>query len=248
MITKGFIHVSPDARLSPEQRQNIGREFTDKTSGLKAASTLVMPPGVEYVPVQSTNQESAVLELMGWAEEAVYEVFGIPKSLFKQEFASYATADVQKSDYYKNTILPLYIIVEDALNNWAGITQQRNNKSEWFQFDKKDLESSEANNAKAQGRLYLAQTMAVKQSTGLYSPNELRIQAGDEPLYDAQGKPVPEAEENPILNPTIYESEEEVVEGEEEEEEKKSFFKKTLLSEIESDLNDKLNKEKKDNE
>lgn len=242
MMAKGFLQIA-EGRMSPEARKQLSRDFTDRTSGLSAAETVTLPPGVEYVPVQQNAQESATLELAGWAEEAVLKVFGIPKSVFSQEFASYAAADVQLADYYKNCILPLYKLIEDALNEWPGIT----GNNEWFQFDKKNLESAEAK--KLQGEAKEAHTRAAvnMQALGVYSANEIREAAGDEPLVDENGELHPLAEANPVTDPDAFEEQspadapqEDPKDQPEDPQNKKSisknFYHKTLLSEIEDEV------------
>lgn len=194
MMSRGFLQLAPETTYTFEQRQAISQEFSNRTSGQNSTSTLALPPGITYSPVQSTNQEGMILELLGFAKDMVLNTFGIPKSIFDQEFASYATADVQLNEYYNNTIEPIYKLIEDAINNCDFLTSEQ----EWFKFDRSFIKSAEKEKAFAQADLAKAQAAQVKKSLYNVSINEVRTTAGLDPILDDNGKPDPIAEDIPM--------------------------------------------------
>ena len=197
MMAKGYLQQDKDASasLSQTQMSQLARQFTEATSGDKASATIVIPKGISYQVIAQTLADSASVEFEKVSRQQIVRAFKIPESLFNSEAgASFATANIQEINFYKNTIKPICILIEGFLNYWSEVT----NETEYFRFELGDLISAEEEKARAETKKINADTAQVLNSLKLYSANEVREASGHDDIVDINENPIPDANVNPF--------------------------------------------------
>lgn len=197
MMAKGLLIQDKDSSsgLSQTQMTQLSKQFTDATAGSKSANTIMLPKGISYQTVQQTAADSSLIELLEQSRKAIVRAFKIPESIFNSEAgASYATANVQEMNFYKNTIKPICMFIESFINYWDQLTSE----TEYFKFELGDMTSAEEEQMKANTKQVKANTAMTLKSIGLYSPNDIREASGHEDIVDINENPIEEADVNPF--------------------------------------------------
>lgn len=197
MISRGVLQQRPESRIqyNSDQLSELSRQFTDATSGARAADTIGLPPGLEFNPIQVKMAEEGLLDLLKEAQDTIFRAFRVPRSFSDNQSDSYATSEVQRKNFYQTVILPLMRLIEDGFNNSPAFTSE----SEWFQFDKSKILTAEEKKAEGDALYALAQAAEIRQRLNIFTPNDIRLTAGAEILIDDEtGEPMPEAEINPL--------------------------------------------------
>lgn len=212
MMARGVLTQDKDATSSLSQNQmgQLARQFTEATSGDKSQNTVMLPKGIDYQPIQQTAADAGVLELQEGSKKDIVKAFKIPESIFNSEAgSSYATANIQEVQFYKNTIKPLCILIEQFVNQSDLFTST----TEYFKFELGNMMSAEEENVKAETRNLNANTASTLSSLNKFSPNEVREAAGFDELVDENEMPVPEADINPIQTELDEDNEEQVADN-----------------------------------
>lgn len=197
MMAKGLLLQDKEASsgLSSNQMKDLSRSFTEATSGDKSANTVMLPKGITYQTIQQTATDSGLIGLHGISDKTIVRAFKIPESIYNSENgASFATANIQEVNFYKNTIKPICLLIESFINYWDQLTSEK----EYFRFELGDMVSAEEEKSRADRRLVDSQTATNLQNLGLYSKNEIREASGHDPIMDSQGNPIEEADINPV--------------------------------------------------
>lgn len=197
MMAKGLLMQDKESSsgLSQTQMTQLSKQFTDATSGAKSANTIMLPKGISYQTIQQTASDSSLIELLDSSRKAIVRAFKIPESIFNSEAgASYATANVQEINFYKNTIKPICMFIESFINYWDQLTSE----TEYFRFELGDMTSSEEEQIRATTRQTNANSAMTLKNIGLYSANEIREASGHEQIVDINENPIPDADVNPF--------------------------------------------------
>lgn len=84
----------------------------------KAKKVAVLDAGLEYVIPQQSNQHMQLLELLGWARTTTLSVYGVPESeVAITSDQTYANGISANAGFWFQTILPIMLEIEEALND-----------------------------------------------------------------------------------------------------------------------------------
>lgn len=165
--------VTVPANTSDDELSTISQELESKGSGYgNGHRTLVVKEGVTYDDIKSTNlpmsyEESKIFEI---SEGAHSMVLGVPLALLQGDSASDKLIELE-AVMWKNTILPMLILIQEQLTKFLAVPE---NEDYIVEFDTSKIEALSLYKLE-QTRMQVAQVM-----TGIKSPNEVRIDNGDD--------------------------------------------------------------------
>lgn len=127
--------------MTKEQLGRFQRSFENNFTGRQNHHrTLILPPGMEYTPVETNPAEMALLEFCKYNREAILAAYNVPPiKAGIMDKANYANALVQLKQFFTDTVIPVLTFIEDGFN--LKNTLMPDQKQFRFKFDLSDVEA-----------------------------------------------------------------------------------------------------------
>lgn len=110
--------LSSDQQLTRDQAALARQMWEEQHRGVSRAHRIhVLGGGWKYQPLAPTHKDMAFMDLRRWTREEILATYGVPPVMVGlREGINRATAQVERRDFYENTILPRLGKVEAVLN------------------------------------------------------------------------------------------------------------------------------------
>jgi HK97 family phage portal protein len=189
----GGVLIAP-TKMDPLSAARIKTDVAN----LKAGDILVAELGMKWEPSATSPVDAQVIQQLGWTEEKVAQVFGMPISILNSsKQPPYANAEASQLQYKQACLEPHLISIQNILNQALSLPSHL-----WVQFDVDLLIAMDT----------ATRVAAVKDaiSAGAMSPNEARkrlnlppVAGGEYPVLQQQNWPLPTlaTRESPTVPP-----------------------------------------------
>ena len=191
-VPNAVITVSKDAPLGKDQADALAKSFMQKFSGEGKGKTAVMHGGMELSTFGFDFSQLNITELSNFVEARILAGMGIPLPVYGALTGSiastYENLKVSGKMFWKQTIIPLQTMIEDALNHDGDLLPILSyTRGDRFKFDRSDVEALQEDINAASARADSSYTQ------GVITLNEARAAQGYEPLDDGDKlKPAPQ--------------------------------------------------------
>jgi HK97 family phage portal protein len=115
----GVITIDKDKPITDAELQALKKQWNQGMQGAENAhKTAFLKGGMTYNRVQFTQREMEFLEGRKFTRDQVLSIFGVPKTVAGYtEDINFATAQAQSQVFWKNTVKPLLIRIQEKLNS-----------------------------------------------------------------------------------------------------------------------------------
>ena len=115
----GVITIDKDKPITNAELQELKKQWNQGMQGAENAhKTAFLKGGMTYNRIQFTQREMEFLEGRKFTRDQVLSIFGVPKTVAGYtEDINFATAQAQSQVFWKNTIKPLLIRIQEKLNS-----------------------------------------------------------------------------------------------------------------------------------
>ena len=170
-------------KLSEEQRKVVKENFFGKNGEVQNNRPLLLEFGMEFTPISLSPEALQMLETKRFSIEDICRFFGVPSILIGENSSSTqlgsSTSEIILA-FYKTTIKPLLVIIEQAMEKQLLTNQdKRNGTSIEFNFEGLLRAST---TERAQFYKELSQIGAMTINDIRQKENLPKINGGDEPL------------------------------------------------------------------
>lgn len=174
--------ISFKDELSDEQYTRIREEWTNYNTGPQNAGRMYISPQEAVVQEMGiNNKDMDFLNLKKEATYAIYNALGVPLPLVSPDQMTYANLEEANLRLYNSAVIPTAKKIYIELNNFL-MHRYPDSENLEFIFDPRDIPALEP---------VKSRMLKEKQSLGIYTINELRIQAGESPVDGANGIYIP---------------------------------------------------------
>jgi HK97 family phage portal protein len=110
--------IQTDKGLNKEQLSRFQRSFENNYTGrANHHRTLILPPGMNYQPIEQNPAQIALLDFCRYNREAVLAAYRVPPiKAGILDGSNYANARAQLKTFFKDTIIPMLGYVQDGFN------------------------------------------------------------------------------------------------------------------------------------
>ena len=170
----------PD-QLGDDQARTLAKSFDQRFGGDKKGKTCVLHGGIELEMVGFDFNQLDISTLSNFIESRILSGLGIPLpvygSLTSTIASTYENMQTSWKMFWKQTVIPLQTMIEDALNHDRELLPLLNfMRGDKFRFDRTSVEALQENLNQASDRA------RADYQAGLITLNEARYAQGLEPL------------------------------------------------------------------
>ncbi len=137
--------IKTQKKLTKDQLIRLERIFESNFTGKRNHhKTLVLPEGMEYSTIEQNPGETSLIEFMRGNKEPILAAYNMPPiKVGLLDGATFSNANIQDKTYYNDTIKPILVFIEQAINTHGSILSV--NRELKMTFDLSDVEALKEN-------------------------------------------------------------------------------------------------------